>query len=77
MLLSNAQKVVVEELKQDGIYLWTNEGRYLEAWLGDSQGKKMKKVNLATAKSLAGKGCIKFIDGDYRDGIYKYELVNK
>lgn len=75
MILSKAQKDVVEELKKEGVYLWTNEGNNFQAWLGDCDGKKMKKVNIATAKSLDGKGVIRFVDGNYRDGIYKYTLI--
>lgn len=73
--LSKAQKKLVEELKIEGTYLWTNEGNNFKAWLGDYKGVVLKRINVATAKSLERKGWIKFVDGDYREGLFKYELV--
>jgi hypothetical protein len=64
----------VEELKKD-TFLWTNEGNNFRAWIGDHKGTVLKRINVATAKSLERNGFIKFVDGDYPDRLYKYELV--
>lgn len=74
MELSKAQKEVISALEL-GSYVWTNEGADFKAWIGDSKGNKQKGIRVKTAELLVNKGFIKFVEGDYRQGIFKYELV--
>lgn len=76
MALTKPQLKVIAEMK-NGLYLWTNEGNCLKAWLGDEQGKKTKSVRLDTARALVNNKTIKYVDGDYRAGLFKYDLTNK
>lgn len=74
MKLSKAQREVVDAMKS-GLFVWTNEGNNLKAWLGDENAAKRKSIRLITAETLFNKGVIKTVDGDYRQGLFKYELA--
>lgn len=74
MQLSKAQQEAVN-LLEAGLFIWTNEGARLRAWIGDESGNKVKRVHVKTALSLSDKQVIGFVDGSYRPGIFKYALV--
>lgn len=71
--LTNSQNAVVKELKS-GKFIWSNEGSKLQAWLGDGKGNKERGILISTLKVLINKKIVKFVDGNYRAGLYKYEL---
>jgi hypothetical protein len=72
--LSKAQIDVISALKL-GSFVWTNEGDNFKAWLGDDNGNRQKGIHVKTAEVLLNRGWIKFVDGDYRHRLFKYELV--
>lgn len=74
MNLSKSQKEVISQLKS-GLFVWTNEGNNFKAWIGDAKGNKQKGIHVKTVEVLLNRGWIKFVDGDYREGLFKYELV--
>jgi len=73
MRLSKAQNNVISIL-ENGEFIWTNEGEKVQAWIGDENGKKSKFINVKTALFLLNNDIIKFVDGDYRHGLFKYQL---
>jgi hypothetical protein len=75
--LSKYQSDIVSAMKDGDVFLWTNEGAGFRAWLGDKDGKGIVYVNVRSAESLLNQGVIRFVDGDYRNGLFKYELVAK
>lgn len=75
MILTKAQKQLILDL-EEGYFVWTNDGRNFKAWLGDEDSKTVKNVRTRTLEILLEKGFVKFINGQYRDGLYKYGLVS-
>lgn len=75
MRLSKAQKRLISEV-EEGRFVWTNDGKDFKAWLGDEDSKSVKSVHTRTVEILVEKGFLKFINGEYRDGLYKYGLVS-
>lgn len=72
--LSKYQSEIVSALKEDGVFLWTNEGAGFRAWIGDKNGAVIDYVRVRSAQALVEAGVIKFVDGEYREGLFKYEL---
>lgn len=70
------EKRVISDLEQ-GLYLWTNEGKQLKAWVGDSGSQKNHELDVETVISLFNKGEIRLAQGDYPDNLFKYELTVK
>lgn len=58
MKLSKAQQSVLNEMRSEGLLLWTNEGQNYKAWIGDDDGNKVKSVNRRTAEALFSGGLI-------------------
>jgi hypothetical protein len=75
--LSKYQSEIVSALNEDGVFLWTNEGSGFRAWLGDNNGAVIDYIRVRSAEALVNAGVINFVDGTYRNGIFKYELVAK
>lgn len=74
MKLSKYQNDIINELKK-GFYIWTNEGENYKAWLGDDKGVVIKYIRVRTAEILFNKNIIKYINGDYGRGLFKYRLT--
>ncbi|CAM3636498.1 hypothetical protein [Mesobacillus zeae] len=72
--LSKYQSQIVSALREDGVYLWTNEGPGYRAWIGDKNGVIINYVRVRSAEALVNTGVIKFVDGNYRQGLFKYTL---
>lgn len=75
MKLTQAQKQAVSLMKE-GLFLWANEKTNVKAWIGDDNGKKITDIPFQTAESLFRKERIQFENGDFKSGIFKYELVS-
>lgn len=71
--LTEAQQEVVRGLEK-GLYIWTNEGEDLKAWVGDRQGNRLKGLRLRTVEILLDKEEIILDDGDYPVGLFRYKL---
>ena len=73
MGLSKAQQEVINKMKK-GLFIWTNEGADLKAWLGNNKGGKIEGLKIRTVETLFEKDKIKLLDGSHRQGLYKYGL---
>ncbi|MFZ7945701.1 hypothetical protein [Neobacillus sp. 19] len=73
--LSKYQSEIISALKEDGVFLWTNEGAGFRAWIGDMNGAIIDYVRVRSAEALHKAGVIRLVDGTYREGLFKYELV--
>lgn len=76
MKLSKEQLKVVEELKS-GLYVWTNEGSNLMAWIGDKSGAEVRGLRVRTVEILANNEVIEVDDEDYPRTLYRYKLKTK
>jgi len=77
VILTKYQSEIVSGMEASELYLWTNEGNNLRAWLGDESAKVVKNVRVKSAESLLTKGVIKFSPGDYPLYKYRYELAKE
>ena len=75
--LSKYQAKVINQMREEGSFLWTNEGGKLRAWLGNESGEVSKYVRRDTASKLYNLGLLTFSDGDYKDKLYRYSLKRK
>lgn len=73
MKLTKEQTRILREL-ENGNYIWTNEGRDYEVWLGDNEGHKIEGLRKRTVEVLFENDSIVLVDGDYREGMYKYTI---
>ena len=76
MKLSKAQQRVIDDL-ENGLYIWTNEGKGMRCWIGGESADKAKTLNIRTVNRLHELDLIKFVDGDYPGSLFKYELSKK
>lgn len=73
MKLSKEQAKVIKEL-ETGLYVWTNEGSNLKAWVGDKNAKGKRKLRVSTVEALYNKNKIVLDEGDYPRSLFRYKL---
>lgn len=74
MKLSKEQAKVVKEL-ETGLYVWTNEGSNLKAWVGGKNAKITRNLRVSTVEALYNKNKIVLDEeGDYPRRLFRYKL---
>lgn len=73
MTLSKEQAKVVDELNS-GLFVWTNEGSDLKAWIGNEKGERVRGLKIRTVEILADNENIILDEGDYPRHLFRYKL---
>ena len=77
MNLSTYQNKIVEQLKEEGNYIWTNEGEGYRVWIGDESGQVKEYLRKDTVRNLFNLGLIVYSEGDHSKRLFRYTLKNR